>query len=262
MGALALKLVVTPLLIGGASLAGRRWGQAVGGWLVALPLTSGPLIFFVALDHGRVFAAGTAVGALGGAAAEVAFCLGYRFAALHGGRWAALAAGSAGYVAEAAAIRLLPIGPGLPLPLLALVGGVLCSLGAGLLVLGRVRWELREPRVPSRWDVPLRMAAGTAIVVGITAVAPTLGPRLSGLIVTYPLLTAILAVSAQRFEGPRGAVEVLRGLLLGLFSLTAFLTALATLLPRVGLTAFAAAIPAALALQALSLRFARGARAA
>jgi hypothetical protein len=33
----AVKLVVTPLLIGGASLAGRRWGDQLGGWLVALP---------------------------------------------------------------------------------------------------------------------------------------------------------------------------------------------------------------------------------
>ena len=34
---------VTPTLIGAASLAGRRWGQGVGGVIVALPLTSGPI---------------------------------------------------------------------------------------------------------------------------------------------------------------------------------------------------------------------------
>jgi hypothetical protein len=34
---LALKLLVTPLLIGGATLAGRRFGHQVGGWLVGLP---------------------------------------------------------------------------------------------------------------------------------------------------------------------------------------------------------------------------------
>ena len=32
----AMKAVVTPILIGGASLAGRRYGHHVGGWLVAL----------------------------------------------------------------------------------------------------------------------------------------------------------------------------------------------------------------------------------
>lgn len=44
----AMKLVVTPLLIGGVTLAGRRWGEHMGGWLVALPLTSGPVASFLA----------------------------------------------------------------------------------------------------------------------------------------------------------------------------------------------------------------------
>ena len=42
MGTLALKLTLTPILILTASLASRRWGQAIGGWLVSLPLTTGP----------------------------------------------------------------------------------------------------------------------------------------------------------------------------------------------------------------------------
>ena len=29
-GTLALKLVLTPVLVGGASLASRRWGSAIG----------------------------------------------------------------------------------------------------------------------------------------------------------------------------------------------------------------------------------------
>ncbi len=33
MQLLALKLVLTPFLIGGPSLAARRWGPAVAGWL-------------------------------------------------------------------------------------------------------------------------------------------------------------------------------------------------------------------------------------
>ena len=51
METLLLKLVLTPALIAAASLAARRWGQAVGGWLVGLPLTSGPVAVFIALEH-------------------------------------------------------------------------------------------------------------------------------------------------------------------------------------------------------------------
>jgi hypothetical protein len=37
MDSLALKFVLTPALIGLASLVGRHWGPTVSGWLVGLP---------------------------------------------------------------------------------------------------------------------------------------------------------------------------------------------------------------------------------
>ena len=59
-----LKLVARPALILLASLAGRRWGETVGGWFVGLPLTSGPVVFFLALEQGIGFAAATTRGSL------------------------------------------------------------------------------------------------------------------------------------------------------------------------------------------------------
>ena len=70
METLALKLVLTPALIGVATLVGRRWGQAVGGWLVGLPLTSGPVVLFLALERGTGFAAKATQGSLRGLVAE------------------------------------------------------------------------------------------------------------------------------------------------------------------------------------------------
>ena len=43
---LVLKVVVTPLLIGAASLAGRRRGHHFGGWLVGLQSPSRPVAYF------------------------------------------------------------------------------------------------------------------------------------------------------------------------------------------------------------------------
>jgi hypothetical protein len=54
MDILVLKLILAPVIIGSASLAGRKWGPVVSGWIVGMPLTSGPVIFFVALSHGAV----------------------------------------------------------------------------------------------------------------------------------------------------------------------------------------------------------------
>ena len=60
----ALKLLLAPLLILLATLAGRRWGPAVGGWLAGLPLTSGPVSLILALEQGPEFAARAALGTL------------------------------------------------------------------------------------------------------------------------------------------------------------------------------------------------------
>src|SRR6184192_563504 len=62
---LALKLVLTPALIAIATLAGRRFGPSIGGWLVGLPFTSGPVSLFLALEQGTSFAAAAALGAIG-----------------------------------------------------------------------------------------------------------------------------------------------------------------------------------------------------
>src|ERR1700737_5259451 len=108
MDNLALKLVLTPALIGGATLAGRRWGQSVGGWLVGLPLTTGPVAFFIALDHGTTFAAAAVVGSLVGAVAEAAFSVAYGWSATRTAWLRALLAGSPPYPVAAAARQRRP----------------------------------------------------------------------------------------------------------------------------------------------------------
>jgi hypothetical protein len=94
------------------------------------------------------------------------------------------------------------------------------------------------------------MLVTTALVVVITGIAATLGPRLSGLTATFPVYAAILTIFAHR-TGPAPAVHVLRGLLLGLFAFAGFFVVLGHALVRVGvLAAFALAGAAALAIQA------------
>lgn len=242
---LALKLVVTPVLIAAASLAGLRWGQAVGGWLVGLPLTSGPVAFFLALEHGAGFAAAVAFGSLAGALAEVAFCLAYGWSAPRG--WpVALAAASAAFAVVATAVQRLVV------PLVALAAVAVAALAAALWLMPP-RLAAAGRTAPPRWDLPARIVVTTVLVVALTEVAPVLGPRLSGVLATFPLYAAVLTVFAHR-AGPAPAVQVLRGLLLGLFSFAGFFLVLGGLIERLGIAgAFVAATAAALAIQAGSL---------
>src|SRR5258707_14407356 len=105
MDTLLLKLLVTPLLIGAASLAGRRWGETVSGWFIGLPQSSGPVCWFLALEQGTGFAAAAARGCLGGAAAEAGVCLAYRVTAPNPRRPRGIGAGTTGFAAAAACLQ-------------------------------------------------------------------------------------------------------------------------------------------------------------
>ena len=49
---LALKLLLVPCFLLLVSLAGRRWGAHVVGWLAGLPVVAGPILYFLALEQG------------------------------------------------------------------------------------------------------------------------------------------------------------------------------------------------------------------
>ncbi len=250
MDTLVLKLVLTPLLIGAASLAGRRWGPAVGGWFVGLPLTSGPIAFFLALDHGAGFAAAAAVGSLAGAIAEAAFCLAYAAAAPRRGWIVALAAASGAFALVAAALQ--PVAAPLP----AIGAAAAAVLGLTLAVMPRGTAPAAVAAPPA-WDLPARMVITTALVLAITGAAATLGPRLSGALATFPVYAAILTIFAHR-AGAAPAREVLRGLVAGLFAFVAFFVVLGGLIERAGVAAgFLLATLAALTIQAGSLALVR-----
>jgi hypothetical protein len=97
------------------------------------------------------------------------------------------------------------------------------------------------------------MVVTTVLVVTLTELGPVLGPRLSGVLATFPLYAAVLTVFAHR-AGAVPAVQVLRGLLLGLFSFAGFFLVLGGLIEDLGVAgAFVVATVAALAIQAGSL---------
>jgi hypothetical protein len=248
MDTLLLKLIVTPVLIGAASLAGRRWGETVSGWFIGLPLTSGPVCWFLALEQGTGFAAAAARGCLAGAAAEAGFCLAYGVTARKAGWIRSIAAGTLAFAACAAVLQATAP------PLWALAIIVYAALAAALMLMPSLAGGRAQLPEPPAWDLPARMAVATALVLMLTEVAPLLGARLSGLLATYPLFGAVLAAFAHRLSGAAAAGRVLRGLLIGLFGFTGFFLLLAVTIERVGIAgAFAMATALALAIQGVSL---------
>ena len=155
-GLLALKLILSPSLIAGVTLAGRRWGTGVSGWLAGLPITGGPILLVLTLEHGGAFAADTARSALAGLPAFTAFCIAFAWTAQQRPWWIALLAGYAGYAACA------------PLCAAWYPSTLLAAMAAAVvLFLGAVSLPRGAPlpaKPHSPWELPLRMAAAALIV--------------------------------------------------------------------------------------------------
>jgi len=229
MTLLLAKLVLTPLLIGAVTLAGRRWGPGVSGWLAGLPLTSGPVSVFLAIEQGAQFASRAALGTLAGVAAVAAFSLSYAALATRV-RWGPATAGGL-----AAYLGLTVVLSRLPLKLLPTLLGVLLFLALAL------RWlpvGVPGSNIPSPpwWDVPLRMLAATGLVMVLTGAAAVLGPELSGLLSPFPVFATVLAAFTHRQAGSGAAQRLLRGVLTGSFAFAAFFLVVNTALPHLGLT--------------------------
>lgn len=247
MNIFALKLILAPIIIGSASLAGRRWGPAVSGWLVGLPLTSGPVVFFLAISHDTAFAAHAALGVISGGVSLVIYVLSYVWLAKRV-NWQISIIGSLSlFTASTAILQNFTL-------LLIPIFFVVCAL-----ILLALRWMPKEEveiveAQPGPWDIPARILLGTSFILLLTGVAPLIGPHLTGLLTTIPLYVSILTVFAHRHQGPAAATRVLHGLLYGLFAFAGFFLTLNLLLERTGISAaFVSAIVTALAVQGTTL---------
>ena len=243
------KLCFTPLVVAGATLASRRWGAVTGGWLAGLPLTSGPISVFLALEQGPGFAAGAACGSLLSIPALAAFAIVYERASARLS-WPVillLALAVYGFVLGALSFTALP--------------AYLAFFPVVAVLWGTLRFCLtprkRAAETPSpRWDMPLRMATATVLVFAVTALAERVGPAWSGMLSCFPVLICVMTVSAHIRNGVDGARRTLYGTVAACFSFAVFFATVALCLPHLPLAAgYALALFAVAASGGLSLSF-------
>src|SRR5205823_12989130 len=129
---LLLKVVLTPALIATATLVGGRWGEAMSGWLVGLPLTSAPVIFFLALDQGTAFATTAALAVLLGTISQAAFAVAYARVAVRTAWFPAAAAGCGVFALATIGVQRVS------LPALVAYGVVVGSLILAVVLMPRV----------------------------------------------------------------------------------------------------------------------------
>lgn len=237
-----LKLVLTPALIAAATVAGRKWGAAVGGWVLGLPLISGPVTLFLALERGTLFATRASQAAMLGLVALSAFCYVYSRLAFKTNWIACLVSGWIAFVALTLVLQTVSMS------LWFTFAGVIATIAAVLRLIPKTSGT-RVSDITTRWDLPSRMLIATAFVLLLTGVAEIIGPRLSGLFSAFPMFISILLVFTHRTQGPVAAARFLRGVMSGLFSFAGFFLVTGSMLQRFGiLIAFGSATLATLTL--------------
>jgi hypothetical protein len=245
----ALKLMLSPLLIGMVSLAGRRWGPSVSGWLVGLPLTSGPVVFLLALNQGTTFAASAAQGTLLGLISVLSFCLAYCWCSFRLNWLSSLLVGWCAFFLSTALLLHVAV------PLLLTFACVIAFTVLVLALLPRSKKQSLVPVAPP-WETPLRMVMAAAFVVLITGISGVIGPQLSGLLTPFPMFASILGAFTQRFQGAEAARQSLRGVVIGSFAASVFLVVVAGTLEREGmLIAFTLALLATMLTHGCSFWF-------
>jgi Protein of unknown function (DUF3147) len=206
-----------------ATVVARRWGDRVGGIVIAVPVVAGPILLVLGSEQGETFADRAARGALVGIVAVCAYCLVVDRALSHG--WArALAAGWLAY----ALLVVPPAQVQLP-PLAGLVVAVVAIASTRALV-GRGAEDTRTNVVPPPWDLWARAGVTAALVISLTTVASDLGAAVTGVLTPFPLATSVLVAFTAAQAGRDPTRQALGGYVTGLFGFATFFAVVAIVL--------------------------------
>ena len=235
-----LRLALVPAAVWLASLAARRWGHAVSGYLGGLPMIGGPITLFLALDHGSGFAARSALFTLAAVAGQAAYLVTFTRVGQRHGWIAALSAGWACFAAVSYATTLVPISA--PWALLLAFGGLYLAWR----LLPPIRGEATLPAIPAL-ELRLRLLAAFMLAAVILWAAPVFGPVVSGLLLSLPITGSIMPPFTLSLYGPASLARLMRGFVVGLTGFASFFFVVASTLPRWGAAAsFVSATAAAL----------------
>jgi hypothetical protein len=237
-----IRVLLAPLAVVAGTLAQRRFGYAVSGLILGLPLTSLPLLWLVALQHGTVFASSMTGALLVGSIAEAMVLWLYARLTIHLSPSLALVGALGAFALAAEAVNLLRLS--------ALLAAVITALGFA----AALRWWPVASQDHTTSDGPsrlwLRVTLSAVFTLVLVALAGRLGPVLAGLIDALPAMSLMMAFTTHHDHGPGASSRFLHGVTRGSFSYLAAMIVLAELL-RTGnlLLAFASALVAALLVQ-------------
>lgn len=255
-----VKLVAVPVVIWLASYAGRRWGHRVSGLISGFPLISAPIVLFLAFSAPRAFIEETAWITMTVAPAVGAHCLVYAWLArLPLVRWfpresvqrwhwvlCILGAWTACISAEWVLSGMVIKGP---LGALIAIGEMLLALA----LMPRPRTLAVAPAIPST-EIAVRMLVAVVIAGVIMLGAERFGPRVSGILLGFPITASVLPLFTLYLYGADATIRLLAGFVTGLMGFIVYFFVFASLVGPFGpWSAFVGGVLASVGMVGLTL---------
>ena len=204
MSILLLRLLLTPSLVVLVSYIQKRWGHAIGGRFIGLPLSTAPFLILIYLMDGADQAANAAHGVVAGQIAVVSYC--YVFAYVSWRKAWPFALLSGWLVAGLADITLIQFSN------TWLVGGIVVLVSAmAIKFWPNPLTDDQTVRIPQWWETPMKAAIAGTLVATLTGVKDIIGVQSAGILASMPVILSVLAPTTVRTYGPSAVSELLRG---------------------------------------------------
>jgi hypothetical protein len=240
---LLLRILLAPLAVLVGTIAQRRFGHAISGLIVGLPLTSLPLLWLVALQHGTAFASSMTGALLVGSIAEAVVLWLYARLTMHLSPTLALGGTLTAFALVAGAVNFLKLS--------AILAAIITAIGFAIaLRLWPSNADQKSPQ-SGRSRLWLRLVLSAVFTLVIVSLAGRLGPVLSGLVDALPAMSLMMAFMTHQDHGANASSTFLHGVTRGSFSYVVAMLVLAETLRSGNLVlAFTSAMVAALVVQA------------
>ena len=204
MSILLLRLLLTPSLVVLVSYIQKRWGHAIGGRFIGLPLSTAPFLILIYLMDGADQAANAAHGVVAGQIAVVSYCYVFTFVSWRKAWPVALLTGwlIAG-LADLALVQLANTW---------LVGAIVVLVSASAVKFWpKPLTDDQVVRVPQWWETPMKAAVAGTLVASLTQVKDVIGVQAAGVLASMPVILSVLAPTTVRTYGPSAVSELLSG---------------------------------------------------
>ncbi len=238
---LLLRIILAPASVLLGSVAQRRFGHAIGGLIVGLPLLFLPFLWLIGHQYGVAFARAMTASLLVAATAEVALMWVFAFLAQRFSATKSTVGALVAFALVATMLRYAHVS--------VLVGAVLAILSFALAL---VLWPRAATvaHTPSKQRLGLRLAVSTVFTVVLISLAGRMGAGIAGVFDAIPLTSLMMAFFTGREVSAQASSAFLRGVTRGSFSYIASMFVLArTWREGNELRAFAFALLVALVVQ-------------